>query len=276
MPTSKLNRMAPAGLALLLALAVARPAPAAAQEFVLDKPTFTYTLPMAWDSVDIPDTREIPADLSVLAKVGGLGGIAYVQCAPGSGAPDLDVLAADLAALLGGGIEAGASGSLTLGAYAVGWQEFSYDSLPFLSAAIRQVEPSLPTLEDGSFRVYWLVSSGYVFTVAGLPLLSFMETPYKDIEGGIAGLVLKPNAGSVRHALGRGGHGFRVSGGILRGAWLDGHPGASVHCHALDGSFAGPALRVDKGAWKLPSGRGALAVHVRSPDGASLRFVARP
>lgn len=270
---------APAGLALLLALAAFRPGPACAQvsqQFVLDKPSFTYTLPMAWDSVDVPNAQEIPADLSVLSKVGGLGGLAYVQCAPGSVAPDLDVLTADLAGLLGGNIAKGESGSLTLGPYAVGWQEFTYDSLPLLNEVIRQVEPSLPALKDGKFRVYWLVSSGYVFTVAGLPLISFMETPYKDIEGGIAKLVLKPNAGTVRHALRRAGPGLRVSDGILRGDWLDAHPAVSVVCHSLDGAFAGHASRVEAGAWKLPSGKGALAVHVRSGDGQSLRILARP
>ena len=279
MPSSNRTWKVLSGLALVLALAASHPCPASAQgnqEFVLDRPSFTYTLPMAWDSVDVPNSQDMPADLSVLSKVGGLGGLAYVQCTPGAGAPDLDVLAAELAGLLGGNIAKGQSGSLALGAYAVGWQEFTYDSLPLLSEVIRQVEPSLPALKDGSFRVYYLASSGYIFTVAGLPLISFMETPYKDIEGGIAKLVFKPNPGSVRQAHRRGGHGLGTSGGILRGAWLEEHPAASVVCRALDGSFVGVARGIGGGAWRLPAGRGALLVDIRSTDGRSLRLLARP
>lgn len=270
------NRMA-AGALMALGLVAAMPQSAKAQGLVVDGPRYTLTMTaMGWDSIQVPEGEGADLDFTVLAKLQGLGGLSYVSCEPGTLPPDLDTLAADFASQLGGNITLGKDSSLTLGAYAVKWQEFKYDSLPALADMIQQRAGFRPTLKNGSFRVYYLVSGGYVFAMAGLAIMPNGIPPYADIQAAIAGLKLKPLAGAVREAARDLGGGLWTRDGLLGGAWLRNHPAASVDCFTPDGAFAGSARPDGDGAWILPASRSALVIVVRARDGRSRSLLTQP
>lgn len=264
-------------LAMALMAAAMIPDTVSAQALVIDKPRFTLTMPAGgWDSIAVPEGQGGGGDLVVLAKLQGLGGIAYVSCEPGTAAPNLDTIGDNFESVLGGTITRGRDSSLTLGKYAVRWQEFRYDSLPILSDLIQSRAPFIPRLRNGSFRVYYLVSDGYVFTVAGLSVFAAGLPPYGDIETALKTLVLKPQAGSVRFAAGRSAGGLWIRAGLLGGDRLKTHPVLSVDCYALDGAFAGAARPTPQGEWRLPDRRDALVVRVRGRDGGDLTLLSGP
>lgn len=258
------------------ALSFPHPTLAQSGDFVLDRTRYTLTLPAGWDSVAVPEGQAGAADLSVIAKLDGLGGLAYVSCEPGTTAPNLDSLGADYSAILGATVTKGRDSSVTLGKYQVKWQEFKYDSLPILSDMIQARAPFLPRIGKDSLRVYYLVSGGYVFTVAGLRVIARTTPPYADIETAIKTLVLKPISGGVRFASRGLGGGLRVVDGMLGGDWLKAHPALSVDCFALDGAFFAAARSTGNGEWILPAGRQAMVVKVRALDGNSVSVLARP
>lgn len=269
-----------AGLAIgmTLAAALSGRVEAQANTFVLDKPRYTLTMTADWDTVKVPEAQASEG-FSILAKLAGLGGLAYVMCEPGTLPPNADSLAGDFSSLLGGNITKDSAGSMKLGKYDVKWQSFKYDSLPILSEMIRKQAPFIPPLRNGTFRVYYLVSDGYVFTMAGIKLLANGVPPYADIEAAIATLKLKPNdgnSGSVRFAAVDLGGGLWVRAGLLGGAWLAQHPAVAVDCFTLRGAYAGSARPDGEGAWMLPASREALVVVVRARDGQSRSVLAHP
>lgn len=272
-----LSRMA-AGAALALAMAAVMPEEAAAQSGLkVDRPRYTLTMTVAgWDSIQVPEGEGTGVDFTVLAKLQGFGGLSYVTCDPGTLPPDLESMADNFSGVLGGNITRGRDSSITLGKYAVKWQEFKYDSLPLLADMIQERAGFRPALKNGTFRVYYLVSDGFVFTMAGLSVMPNGIPPYADIEGAIKGLVLKPQSGSVREAARDLGGGLWARSGLLGGAWLKEHPAASVDCFTPDGAFAGSARPDGDGAWVLPASRSALVIVVRALDGKSLSVLARP
>jgi hypothetical protein len=263
-----------------LAFAAVLPRAAAAQgskPLVLDKPRYTLTMPAGgWDTVAVPESQGTGFEFTVLSKVAGLGGLAYVDCQPGSLPPDLDQMAGNFSDVLGGNITKGKDSSLAIGKYAVKWQEFKYDSLPLLADLVEQRAGFRPDLRNGSFRVYYLNSDGYVFSMAGLKVFPMGVPPYADIEAGIASLKLKPNAGAVREMPKDLGGGLWTRGGVLGGAWLKDHPAAAVDCFAPNGAFVGSARPDGDGAWILPPSRSALVIVVRGRDGKSLSVIAQP
>lgn len=265
-----------AGTMLVLAFAAFSPREALAQAKVIDKPRYTLTMTSGWDTVSVPEGQGTGFDMAVLAKMQGLGGLAYVSCEPGAIPPDLDVMADNFSGVLGGNITRGKDSSLTLGKYSVKWQEFKYDSLPILADLVEQRAGFRPDLKNGSFRVYYLNADGYVFTMAGLKILPLGVPPNADIEAAIAGLKLKPNSGAVREVVRDLGAGLWTRNGVLGGKWLKEHPAASVDCFTPDGAFAGSARPDGDGAFLLPASRSALVIVVRARDGKSLSLLASP
>lgn len=249
-----------------------------AQEYVHDRSRYTLTMASGWDSVAVPAEQGAGggADLSILAKVGGLNGLAYVSCEPGNSPPNVDSLAANYGNVLGGEITKDSSGTMTLGRYTVHWQKFTYDSLPALSDMIQERMPIFPRLGKGSFRAYSLVSDGYVFTIAGLKVIASSPYPYADIESGISTLKLKPSSGNVRGAVRDLGGGLWTRDGMLGGDWLRRHPALTVECFGTDGRFLGSARPDGNAAWILPASRGSMVVVVRARDGKTLSLLAQP
>lgn len=244
---------------------------------VLDKPRYTLTMPAnGWDSVAVPEGQGGGIEFSLLTKVGGFGGLAYVGCEPGTLPPNLDELAANFAGVLGGNITRGKDSSLTLGPYSVKWQEFKYDSLPLLADMVEERAGFRPDLRNGSFRVYYLNAQGYVFTMAGIKILPMGVPPYADIETAIATLRLKPQAGAVREAARDLGGGLWTRGGLLGGSWLKDHPAASVDCFSPAGAYIGSGRPDGDGAFILPASRSALVIVVRARNGKSLSVIAQP
>jgi hypothetical protein len=262
---------------LALGLMAARPALAQNNpDYVHDRARYTLTMAFGWDSVAIPAGQAIGADFSVIAKVQGINGLAYISCVPGSDLPNVDSLAANYASVLGGAITKDSAGTKTLGKYAVHWQDFKYDSLPILSEMIRARAPFIPPLKNGSFRVYYLVSDGYVFTIAGIRVVASSPYPYPDIETGISTLKFKPLSGHVRGAVRNLGGGLWTRDGLLGGDWLRKHPALSVECFGTDGRFLGSAIPDGDAAWILPASREGMVVVIRARDGRSQSLLARP
>lgn len=253
--------------------------PVLAQAYVHDRSRYTLTLASGWDSVAVPAEQGAGVDLSILTKAAGINGLAYVSCEPGSVAPNVDSLAANYADVLGSTITKDSSGTKTLGKYTVYWQKFNYDSLPALSDMIQEQAPFIPRLGKGSFRAYYLVSDGYVFSAAGLKVIASSPYPYADIESGISTLVLKPLSGNVRGAVRDLGGGLFTRDGVLGGDWLRKHPALSVECFGTDGRFLGSARPDGDAAWILPASgasRAGMVVVVRARDGKTLSLLAQP
>ena len=274
MRTKEYRRVAGWIAALFVSLALADRAEA--QNLRIDKPRYTLTLSSQWEAVAVPEGQNADSNLAILSKLGGIGGIAYVTCEPSTIEPNLDALAASFSELLGGGITTDSAGSMVLGKYSVKWQDFKYDSLPVLADMVEERMGVRPNLKNGKFRAYYLVSDGYVFTMAGLRLLTQGMLPYSDIESAIATLVLKPQSGAVYPVVRQLAGGLWSRNGELSGNWLDVHPVIAVDCFSLSGKFIGSARPDGASTWILPSRTEALVVVVRSRDGQSLSLIVRP
>lgn len=263
------------GWVLTLALSAA-PGRVEAQNFVLDKPRYKLTMNADWDTLSLPAAQGGGDGFALLGKDDGLSGVSYVSCEPGTSDPNLDSLGARYANLLGGNITKDAAGAKTLGKYSVKWQDFKYDSLPAVEAMVAEALGTPIRLRNGSFRVYYLVSDGYVFSMAGLRLLPIGAVPYPDIEAAITLLVLKPQSGAVRPVARRLAGGLWSQDGVLSGEWLLEHPAMAVDCFSLSGAFVGSARPDGAAAWILPSRKEALVVVVRARDGKSLSVLTQP
>lgn len=257
--------------AMMVSLAVADRADAAGN-LIVDKPGYTLTFSAQWDSIPPPEGQDLGANTVILAKLDGLGGVSMATCEPGTGTPDIDSVAATYTRLLGGTVQKGTAGTKTLGKYTVNWQDFNYDSLPTLSA-IAQEEYNVTLSGKGTFRVYYLVSDGYLFTIAGLKLIAAGLSPNADIETAVSGLQLKPLSQAVRPTARRHAGGIWSRDGVLSGEWLQAHPAVSVDCFSLSGSFVGAARPDGSAAWILPSRTESLVVVVRARDGQSLSLL---
>jgi len=271
MRTMEYRRVAGWIAALCVSLAALGRAEAQAN-FVVEKPRYTLTFSTQWDSVAPPAGQDLGANTAVLAKLDGLGGVSMATCEPGTGSPDIDSVAATYSRLLGGNVEKGSAGSKTLGKYSVNWQDFNYDSLPVLSGIAKE-QYGVTLSGKGTFRVYYLVSDGYLFTIAGLKLIAAGLSPNADIETAISGLKLKPQSQAVRPTARRHAGGIWSRDGVLSGEWLQAHPAVSVDCFSLSGGFVGVARPDGSAAWILPSRTESLVVVVRARDGQSLSLL---
>lgn len=214
----------------------------------LDLSNSNYSITFAqtgWDTVQ---------NASIVAKNLGTAGIGIITCTKGTIEPNLDSLAVFYADSLGGRITKGKDSSLTLGKYQVKWQEFKYDSLPKLSSAL-SIQAGFPIqLKDGSFRVYYLISDGFIFTLTGLPISKIFPPPYADIQAAIKTLKLLAQAG-IREIVGAwGGPEMWIHGGRLGGAWFAAHRPLSIDCFNIRGSWIGAAKPTGTaGIWTLPA-----------------------
>jgi hypothetical protein len=235
---------------------------------LLTSPNYSITFPGGWDSVKTA---------SVVSLYGGIGGMATLSCAPGNAAPNLDSLAKFYADSLGGHITKGKDSALTLATYSVHWQEFNYDSLPKLSAKLSVAAGFPVSLKNGTFRVYYLTSNGFVFTAVELALLPGGTLPSKDIESAIKTLKLGPNAGAIREIAGAwGGPEMWIHDGRLGGAWFVAHRPVSIDCFNLRGSWIGSAQPSGTpGIWTLPAVDRNAFLRIVLPDGSRFHLPTR-
>jgi hypothetical protein len=230
--------------------------------YTLRNPMYDIHFPAKWSLVFQP---------SFMGKNKGFEGLAYVACAPGTALPNADSQAVFYASILGGHIQKSTAVDTVIGKYKVHRQNFTYDSLPRLDSLIKEKSAPLtfPKHKNGSFRVYSVVSDGFVFAVAGLATIPAAIPPYADIEKAIVTLVLHPGAG-VRPYAAAAGAGLWLRDGILGGGWLKAHPPASVECFDARGALAGEGRPAGGETWLLPVSRGSFFVRIRSYDGISL------
>ncbi|MEO6098302.1 MAG: hypothetical protein ABIW76_22570, partial [Fibrobacteria bacterium] len=168
--------------------------------------------------------------------------------------PNLDSLATFYSDSLGGHITKDSSGIKTLGNYSVHWQQFKYDSLPKLSAQISASTGLEVHLTNGNFRVYYLQSESYVFTLALLAVLPGGIPPYADVEAAITTLKLGAQTGIISLARGAG-RDLWIRGGKLGGAWLKANRVFAVECFDTRGALIGSATHAAEGSWNLPASR---------------------
>ena len=227
---------------------------------------FSLTFPTGWDSIQGPN---------VVGKFGGFSGMATLGATEGSAAPNLDSMAAFYADSLGGKITKDSSGTMTLGARLVHWQKFKYDSLPKLSAQVSAATGLQVNLKNGSFRVYYTVSDGYVFTLALMAVLPNGIPPYAEAEKAISTLKLGSNVGIISLARGPG-RDLWVRAGRLGGEWLKTNRVFAVDCFDSRGSLIGTATHGPEGSWILPASRQEMFVLLRTAYGSSEHFTVHP
>lgn len=253
-------------VAALAACAFLLPQAARAQAKTFVGDHYAITFGSAWDSIKTH---------SVLGKNSGLQGMATMGATLGSGLPNVDSLAATYADSLGGTLKKDSSGRMTLGAYDVHWQKFTYDSLPKLSASVSAALGGLPvSLKNGSFRVYYLNSNGVTFSLACMSIVGVVKAPYADVEAAIATLKLTAQAGIV--PLSRGIGDIWVKDGKLGGGWLKANRVFAVECYDPRGAFLGNATHAAEGAWLLPKTGAEMLVRVKTATGAGMHFMVRP
>jgi hypothetical protein len=212
---------------------------------------------------------------NILGKFKGLYGMATLDAHPGTSVPNLDSMAKSYSDSLGGHITKDSSGSKTLGGYTVHWQQFKYDSLPKLSALITEEIGFTVTLQDGSFRVYYLQSDGFVFTLALMSVVPSAAPPYPEVEVAIATLKLGGQIGIIPVAR-FAGRDLWIKNGKLGGTWLKSNRVFAVECFDARGSVIGNATHAAEGTWSLPVSRQDMFVLLRTADGANLHFLVRP
>jgi hypothetical protein len=253
-------------IAALAACAFLLPQAARAQSKTFVGDHYAITFGTGWDSVKTH---------SVLGKYGGLQGMATMGATLGSGLPDIDSMATSYADSLGGTIKKDSSGRMTLGAYEVHWQKFTYDSLPKLSASISAMVGGLPVnLKNGSFRVYYLNSGGVTFSLACMAVLPGSKAPYTEVESAIATLKLTTQSGII--PLSRGIGDIWVKDGKLGGGWLKANRVFAVECYDPRGAFLGNATHAAEGAWRLPKSGVEMLVRLKTATGAGMHFMVRP
>lgn len=229
--------------------------------------SYTINFSAAWDT--------IPKTPNVIGKYKGVYGIATLGATESETLPNLDSLAAFYSDSLGGHITKDSSGIKTLGKYSVHWQQFKYDSLPKLSAQISAATGLIVNLQNGSFRVYYLQSDVYVFTLALLAVLPGGIPPYADAEEAISTLKLGNQAGII--SLSRGvGRDLWIRGGTLGGSWLKTNRVFAVECFDVRGALIGSATHAAEGSWNLPASRQNMFVVLRMADGSVEHFNVRP
>jgi hypothetical protein len=224
--------------------------------------TFSST---SWDTVK---SRNIIASPIYMA-------MATMAASPASGLPNLDSLTNAYADTLGGKITKDSSGIKTLGKYEVHWQKYTYDSLPKLSAMIKAAVPFAQPLKNGSFRIYYLYSNGFEFTIACSTILNNGIAPYAEVEAAIATLKLGSEAGILGTARASGRQ-LWIRDGKLGGAWLQAHKAVSVEGFDARGASVGPASATSEGTWALPASKETLVLRVRTADGLSAHLPVRP
>jgi hypothetical protein len=246
-------------------LGMALPKSALADKLIKGE-NFSITFATGWDTI---------MTSNVVGKYAGLNGMATLGAAEGTALPNLDSMAEFYADSLGGHITKDSSGIKTLGTYTVHWQKFKYDSLPKLSAQISASTGLQINLKDGSFRVYYLVSDGFVFSVAVMAVLPGGFPPYADVEKAIATLKLGDKVGIISLARGPG-RDLWIRGGKLGGGWLKTNRVFAVDCFDSRGALIGSATHGAEGTWNLPAARQDMFVVLRTAGGSSEHFVVRP
>lgn len=220
---------------------------------------------IAWDTV---------RSSAILAKHGGLSGMATMGATPGTKLPNVDSLTQAFSDTLGGELKKGASGVKAIGKYQVHWQTYHYDSLPRLSASIKAASGLTVTLKNDSLRVYYLNADGYSFSVAAMALFKGIP-PFADVETALATLKLAPQSGIV--PMGRSAvRGLWVRDGKLGGAWLKANRVFAVECYDVRGTLIGHATHAAEGAWNLPNTGSEMLVRLRTAQGAGMHFLVRP
>ncbi len=230
-------------------------------------PNYAITFSVGWDTL---------TSSAVVAKYKGFGGVATLTCAPGNTAPNLDSLATFYADSLGGHITKGKDSVLTLANYSVHWQEFHYDSLPKLSAQIT-LEAGFPvSLQNGVFRVYYLTSGGFVFTLSELTLFASGTLPSVEMESAITTLKLGAQAG-IREIAGTwGGSEMWIHDGRVGGSWFAAHRPVGIDCFNLRGSWIGSAQPSGApGIWTLPAVDRNAFLRIVLPDGSRFHLPIR-
>lgn len=227
---------------------------------------FSLTFPANWDSIETAN---------VMGKFGGFSGMATLGATEGSAAPNLDSMAAFYADSLGGHITKDSSGTMTLGVRSVNWQKFKYDSLPKLSAQVSAATGLQVSLKNGSFRVYYTVSDGYVFTLALMAVIPNGIPPYADAEKAISTLKLGAQVGIISLARGPG-RDLWIRGGRLGGEWLKTNRVFAVDCFDSRGALIGSATHGPEGSWILPASRREMFVMMRTASGLSEHFTVHP
>ena len=212
---------------------------------------------------------------NIIAKLGGLYGMATMGATPGSNLPNLDSLTTAFSDSLGGEIKKDSSGLITLGKYDVHWQKYTYDTLPKLSKLISSTAPFPVTLSHGSFRVYYLVADGFQFTIACMSILPGGIAPYPDVEAAIKTLRLGVLAG-IRDRARTVSRDLWIREGQLGGAWLDANKPTAIEAFDTRGFRLGSGVPTAKGTWSLPVSRQEMFLRVRAADGSSLQFVVHP
>lgn len=241
------------------------PARAHADKLITGK-DYSLTFPTGWDTV---------RSANVVGKYGGISGLATLGATEGAALPNLDSMAAVYSDSLGGHITKDSSGTKQLGAYSVNWQQFRYDSLPKLSAQVSAATGLQVNLKNGSFRVYYLVSDGYVFTLALMAILPGAVLPYSDVEKAIVSLKLGSQAGIISLARGPG-RDLWIRGGRLGGEWLKTNRVFAVDCFDSRGALIGSATHGAEGSWILPASRQEMFVLLRTAYGTSEHFTVHP
>ena len=226
---------------------------------------YSITFSSSWDTVQSG---------SVLGKDGGLSGLATLGASPGSSLPDIDSLTSAYSASLGAQIKKDSSGRKTIGKYDVHWQNYTYDSLPMLSASDSQPVRLPMASRNGEFRVYYLNSDGVSFAIACMSILGG-KPPYADVETALATLTLSATTGIIPLARGFS-RDVWVKDGKVGGAWLKANRVYAVECYDTRGAFLGQATHAAEGAWQLPKIQGEMLVRLKTVDGNGLHFLVRP
>ncbi len=228
---------------------------------------YSITFPKGWDTVQTS---------GLIGLNIGLGGLATLSAVEGTKAPSIDSLAAFYADSLGGHITKGKDSALTLGIYSVHWQEFLYDSLPKLSSQVTVAAGFPVSLKNGKFRVYYLVSGGYVFSTAVMSVLPNVKLPSDAIETAIKTLKLGVQAG-IREIKGAwGGTEMWVHNGRLGGAWFAAHQPKRIDCFNFRGAWIGSAQPSgSSGIWILPSVDRNAVLRMTLPDGSQVHLSVR-
>ncbi|MEO7779031.1 MAG: hypothetical protein ABIY63_15975 [Fibrobacteria bacterium] len=259
------------GLALV-SLAVLAPRAASAQGATFKGDNFAITFqPTAATS----SWKMVDGSTNIITKTGGLNGMATMGATVGSTLPNLDSLTLVFADSLGGELKKDSSKTLTLGAYEVHWQKYTYDTLPKLSKLVSAAAGFTITLKNGSFRVYYLTSGGYQFTLACMSILNGVAAPYADVEEAIKTLKLSASAG-IRNRVGMVSRDLWIRNGELGGGWLLAHKPTAIEAFDARGFRIGSGVLNAKGNWSLPVSRQEMFLRVHADDGSSLQFVVHP
>lgn len=235
----------------------------------------TRTFKGEFHSINFATSWDTVKTNAIIAKYLGLGGMATMGSTPGTKLPNLDSLTDAFADTLGGTIKKDSSGIKTIGKYEVHWQKYTYDSLPKLSAQINAASGMNVNLKNGSFRVYYLNSDGYSFSIAGMAIINGGLPPYADVEAALATLKLAAQSGIVPLARGQV-RGLWVKDGKLGGAWLKANRVFAVECYDVRGGLVGYATHAAEGAWNLPKTGSEMLVRLKTAQGAGLHFLVRP